>query len=220
MNPKLAIRIGTDFAMFVVLFMLMGYSITGNAIHEWMGIALAVLFGIHISLNFAWVKSIAKGRYTAKRTAGTVINVLMFVATIVTIVSAIPISGTVFRFIPAFADGMTMYRLHVLGANWMYVLIAIHLGMQWSRFLNTLLNRQATDRQPTIIWKILCISVIIFAAYGIFALIMYYSFDIWRGDTSFLMFFVDYISIFILFVAVTHYILILSSKKSTTASDI
>ena len=114
MNPKLAIRIGTDFAMFAVLFMLMGYSITGNAIHEWMGIALAVLFGIHISLNFAWVKSIAKGRYTAKRTAGTVINVLMFVATIVTIVSAIPISRTVFRFIPAFADGMTMYRLHVL----------------------------------------------------------------------------------------------------------
>ena len=93
MNPKLAIRIGTDFAMFAVLFMLMGYSITGNAIHEWMGIALAVLFGIHISLNFAWVKSIAKGRYTAKRTAGTVINVLMFVATIVTIVSAIPIFG-------------------------------------------------------------------------------------------------------------------------------
>ena len=78
MNPKLAIRIGTDFAMFAVLFMLMGYSITGNAIHEWMGIALAVLFGIHISLNFAWVKSIAKGRYTAKRTAGTVINVLMY----------------------------------------------------------------------------------------------------------------------------------------------
>ena len=35
MNPKLAIRIGTDFAMFAVLFMLMGYSITGNAIHEW-----------------------------------------------------------------------------------------------------------------------------------------------------------------------------------------
>ena len=229
MNPKLAIRIGTDFAMFAVLFMLMGYSITGNAIHEWMGIALAVLFGIHISFNFAWVKSIAKGRYTAKRTAGTVINVLMFVATTVTIVSAIPISGTVFRFIPAFADGMTMYRLHVLGANWMYVLIAIHLGMQWSRFLNTLLNRQATDRPPTIVWKILCISVIIFAAYGVFALInrgilpkliMYYSFDMWRGDTAFLMFFVDYISIFILFVTFTHYILILSSKKGTTISDI
>ena len=49
---------------------------------------------------------------------------------------------------------------------------------------------------------------------------MYYSFDMWRGDTAFLMFFVDYISIFILFVTVTHYILILSSKKGTTISDI
>ena len=60
MKQKTILRHITDLAMTVLLLVLMAYSVTGQVIHEWMGIALFVLFIIHHLLNLHWLRSIGK----------------------------------------------------------------------------------------------------------------------------------------------------------------
>lgn len=51
----------TDLAMAVFLLLLMAYSLVGEVLHEWMGIAMLVLFVLHHIWNRAWYKSIGRG---------------------------------------------------------------------------------------------------------------------------------------------------------------
>lgn len=57
----------TDLAMTVFPFVKMACSVTGQAVYEWMGITLFVLFMIRHLLNFQWLQSIGKGRYSLAR---------------------------------------------------------------------------------------------------------------------------------------------------------
>ena len=53
-------RIILDIIMTVLYIILMGYCITGNAVHEILGTITFVLFIIHNILNIKWYKSIFK----------------------------------------------------------------------------------------------------------------------------------------------------------------
>ena len=51
----------TDLALTVILLLLMGYSLIGEAVHEWLGIAMLVLIVLHHIWNRAWYKGLGKG---------------------------------------------------------------------------------------------------------------------------------------------------------------
>lgn len=61
MSRRTIWRRSTDLAMTILLPVLMAYSVTGQAVHEWMGIALILLCILHHLLNLQWLRSIAKG---------------------------------------------------------------------------------------------------------------------------------------------------------------
>ena len=63
-----------DVCMTVLLLCLMAYQVTGEALHEWIGIGMTVLVIIHQILNRKWYGAIFKGRYNAYRILTTVIN--------------------------------------------------------------------------------------------------------------------------------------------------
>lgn len=210
MSKKQIFRLVIDGTMLLMLFWIMAYSLTGNTLHEWSGIALTALFLVHIVLNRGWVGRIFKGRYSVRRTSGLVVNLLMFIALTTLVLASLPISSEVFPWFRLFADEMLPAQIHTLAGNWLFVLIAIHLGMQWSRvqlFLPIFSHRTTT---------IIRIAVVLIACYGVWAiwqrnllpkLIMYYTFDIWRGETSIVRFLVDYIGIFTLFATMGYYLL-------------
>lgn len=50
----------TDLAMTVLLLLLMAYSLVGEVLHEWMGIAMLALFILHHIWNRAWYRSIGR----------------------------------------------------------------------------------------------------------------------------------------------------------------
>lgn len=92
MKRKIILRHITDLAMTVLLLALMAYSVTGQAIHEWMGIALFVLFIIHHLLNLQWLRAIGKGRYPLARILQSVLVLLLFLSMIAQMASAIVMS--------------------------------------------------------------------------------------------------------------------------------
>lgn len=67
----------TDLAMAVLLLLLMAYSLVGEVLHEWMGIAMLVLFVLHHIWNRTWYKSIGRGGLSLHRAVRTALNLLL-----------------------------------------------------------------------------------------------------------------------------------------------
>lgn len=53
-----------DLGMTVLLVCQMGYLLLGEAVHEWLGILLFLLFLLHHLLNRGWHKNLLRGIYT------------------------------------------------------------------------------------------------------------------------------------------------------------
>lgn len=75
MKAKMKIKMGIDFLMTVLLFLLMSYQITGQELHEWFGAEMLVLFLLHNILNIRWYGSLFKGKYTLLRIMQMIINI-------------------------------------------------------------------------------------------------------------------------------------------------
>ena len=54
-----------DVCLTVLLLCLMAYQVTGEALHEWLGIGMTLLLIVHHILNIKWYGAIFKGKYNA-----------------------------------------------------------------------------------------------------------------------------------------------------------
>lgn len=90
----------TDLALAVILLLLMGYSLIGEAVHEWLGIAMMVLAVLHHVWNHAWYKSLSKGRMSVYRTVQTVLNFLLLLSVIGSLLSGLVLSQYILDFLP------------------------------------------------------------------------------------------------------------------------
>jgi len=99
----------------------------GKAQHEWLGVAVFLLFLLHHGLNWRWYKNLFRGRYSAVRLGSLLVNVLLFV-----LMFLVPMSGlTMAEYIPL----LHTFReagagsFHSVAAYLICVLIMIHIGM-------------------------------------------------------------------------------------------
>lgn len=134
MKIKQGIKIIVDTGMFVLLTLLMGEHLLPGKIHEWIGVFVFAQFVLHTVLNFKWYKNLFKGRYTVFRIVDTVVTLSLLVAMLLCIISAIPISTTVFAFIKL-NQAHFGRTLHLITTAWIYMLSAVHLGLHWQRFV-------------------------------------------------------------------------------------
>ena len=65
MRRKIVLKISFDIGMTVILLLLMAYELIGQAVHEWLGIGMFLLFVVHHILNSKWSGNVLKGKYTA-----------------------------------------------------------------------------------------------------------------------------------------------------------
>ena len=100
MRPKEIQKILVDVAMTAVLLCLMAYLLLGEALHEWLGVAMFGLWVFHHGLNWNWHKNLAKGRYTPLRLAQTGVDLLILLSMVGLMVSGVMMSREVFAFLP------------------------------------------------------------------------------------------------------------------------
>ena len=189
--------------LMVCFFMLlMADRYTGSLVHEWLGCVLCILVVRHVWKNRHWYVALRRGRYTLFRCMSTVLNLLLSVASIGTLVSAVPISGHVFAFLGV--EGALVYRtVHVFCAHWMFLLSAVHAGLYVCRVmpeLRLLSGLHVGERGM----RLFCA---FFACYGAYAflerglgrvLTMRSSFMFWGAQESMPLFFLDYGAMFFL----------------------
>ncbi len=211
-NKRLVVRILTDIGMTVCLLLLMPYSLLNETAHEWIGMAMLVLFIVHHIWNRKWLASMAKGKYTAYRVTQTVLVIGMLALMMGSMVSGVFLSNHIFKGINITGTYMIARQVHIFCAYWGFVVMSLHLGMHWNMVV-TMTGR--LWKQPSIIRKWVVRSVAVIAAgYGIYAfgrrqigdyLLMRMHFVFYDYEEGVLPFLADYLAVMIFIAFIGYY---------------
>lgn len=147
MRVEAKIRMAADVCLAVLLPVLMAEILTGQKLHEWMGMGMAVLFILHHGLNRKWWGNVGKGGYTLYRCIGAMLNFLMLADILALTVSGIMMSGFVFDGFSISSGMVFSRRLHLFASHWGFILISLHMGLHWNMALN-LADRRKKGKCP------------------------------------------------------------------------
>lgn len=204
------LRILVDLTMTALLLPLMAYSLVGETAHEWLGVAIYVLFLAHHALNWRWYKELAQGRWNAARVFQTAVNFALLMMMLGLMVSGVILSRDVFTFLPVSADTSFARTLHMVCAYWGFCMISLHIGIHWGAVLRRI-QKRALPRRRTILLRA---TAVLIAGYGICAFIrreigMYMllitTFVFFDFDEPLVLFFLDYLAIMGLFAVIGYY---------------
>ncbi len=171
MKLKIKLKLVIDFLMTVLLLLLMAYQITGQELHEWIGIGMLVLFVAHNLLNLRWYGNLFKGKYKLLRIIQTVINLSLLLTMFCLGFSGIVMSRHVFADFPINRPMATARTMHLSASYWCFVLISTHLGLHWSMILGMFRKLLKRKKIFNIIICILRTAALLFAGYGLYLFI-------------------------------------------------
>lgn len=223
-SPK--VRMVLDMVMIIMLPMQMAYSLIGEVVHEYSGMVMFLFFVCHHLLNGAWWRNLFKGRYTAARVLGIVINLLLVV-----IMAALPVSGILmsrhaFSFLKL--NGASYARtIHLLAAYWGFALMSFHVGLHGRMFLNMAekaFQISKTSKCRSLVLRTAAVGISVYSVYAfihrqladyMFLKMQFVFFDF---SEPLLFFIADYISIMLLFAFIGYYLLQLSLRRKHNIS--
>lgn len=212
MKPKVMIKIYVDIGMTIALMVLMTYELVGQAIHEWLGIGMFILFVMHHILNRKWGGNLLKGHYTPLRIWQTLLVVLVLLCMAGSMVSGIILSRHVLSFL-SISGGRSFARsLHMVSAYWGFVWMSLHLGFHWSMMM-AMAKKVFLNVPSVCTWtvRILAVAIVFYGAYAfvkrdiadyMFLRIQFVFFDF---EEPLFFFLLDYVAAMGLFVFVGHY---------------
>ena len=221
MAGTLKTRIIIDILMTLGLIFQMGYMIVGDLAHEFTGVITISLWVIHNILHYRWYATLGINQYPPKRIIQTALNLLLLISVLGIAVSSVILSSYVFSFL-GIETGMGFARsLHMISVYWSFVLSSLHLGLHWSRIIKIIIKH--TIAKPSKIrTTVLRITALTLSCFGIYSFIkqqilsylflrtMFVFFDF---EQSILSFFFEYVSMMILFVTVSYYIMKFLTKR-------
>jgi len=211
-----------DFVMTILMLAEMAYRFTGNIFHEIAGVSLFVLFIVHNILNRRWYKTIFRGKMNVRRILNIAVNILLLVMMLVLMISAMPISRTIFAFMHIQNNGLIARQIHTLAAYWGLILMAIHVGMHWEMVMGgvrKMIGITGKSRIRTIVLQVFAVIIVVHGVQSSFdknvgsKLILYSTFDILNSDESVRKLFFDYLSIVGTYIFGTYYVLKIVRKK-------
>jgi hypothetical protein len=214
LKGNMLIRMVIDVTMTILMLVAMAYQITGNTIHELVGVVLLILFVVHNILNRRWYKAILMRRYNVRRILSIAVNLLFLVSMAVVIISSVPISSNIFPYIPVEND-MILRQIHVQTSYWGFLFMAVHIGVSWGTIINAVRNMTgitSTNRISTIAMRLIAVLIVVYGVQTSFEkdmlsrLTIYNPFG-WSYDKSTVGFLIDYLSIMGMYISGTHYVL-------------
>ncbi len=157
---KNKLRMPVDMGMMILMLLLMAYSLVGEMPHEVLGITIFALFIIHHSLNFSWWKSLFKGKYTPARILQTLVNLLLVLVMFLQPLSGIAMSKHLFPWLNMGIPSQVSRMVHLLLANWGFVLMSLHLGFH----LNVMKHRMGLSKMPVWLGRIVSLVIVLLGA--------------------------------------------------------
>lgn len=137
-------RFVIDIAMFVAWALTLKYKMLWAG-HEYVGVALFILFVLHMLLNWRWFTGLGKGTYNKTRIIRTIVNVGLLVAMLVTIVTAPFIARAIETGVNGNLPRATYKMLegiHKAGGKLGFGLVVVHMFLHIPFFKNIFRKRQ------------------------------------------------------------------------------
>jgi cytochrome b len=136
MRPRFLIVLTLDLILLLSLCALEHVPFTGMTLHEWLGLAIAVLIVIHLLLSWSWITASTRRffRGASNRTrVNYVLNLSLFAFMVAVIFSGVLSSQ---QALPALASANTRWaRLHDRFSDGLVALAATHLAINWDWLL-------------------------------------------------------------------------------------
>lgn len=213
-----------DIAMTIISVILMGgaYLFPADIVHEILGVALFVLWAVHITLNRRWYGAIFCGSYNTHRILQTTINCGILVCVLFLMISGIILSNHIFTFL-GIESGLGFARIaHLLASQWYFLFMSLHIGLHVEMIAGKM--KVHHEGLSSIIIRVIFIFL---SSYGIYAFITR---GIWRYlilqqqfffldlECGYIQFALDYISIIILFATGIHYLNKILPKRKDKGS--
>ena len=129
MKTKRVFKYVIDIVMTLALLCLIAYQVTGEALHEWIGIGMTVLLIVHHILNIKWYGALFKGKYNAYRILSTVTNTLLFASIALTAFCGMSMSNHAVPFLYGMSDMVFARTTHLALSFWSFILTGFHLGL-------------------------------------------------------------------------------------------
>lgn len=170
MKQKQKIKICVDLLMSVLLLCLMAYQIVGEALHEWLGTGMLLLFLLHNALNVKWYGGLFKGKYRPVRVVQTIVNIGVLLAILCLGFSGIVLSRRVFFFVQG-GPLATARILHLAASYWGFVLMGVHAGLHWEMILGAARRLKKGKSASQLTPWILRLAAMGAAVYGLFCFI-------------------------------------------------
>lgn len=169
MKPQ--IKMGIDILMTALLLGLMAYQITGQALHEWFGAGMLVLFIAHNILNIRWYGNLFKGKYGLLRIIQTTVNFSVLISMLCLGYSGIVMSRHVFAPLSIHGPMATARSMHMAASYWGFVLMSFHLGMHWGMVMGMFRRLSKGRILPGMSVWVLRLAAVLIAGYGLFCFI-------------------------------------------------
>lgn len=163
MANKQKYKIVIDLFMTITLLLLMLFQITGQQVHEYLGIMMLVLFLGHNFLNRKWYSHLFKGKYKFYRCIQTILNI-----SILMMMLGLGYSGMVMaQYVPFSISGSISLarRIHLACSYWGFVLMSVHLGMHLRQIINMFKKYIHLEN------NVLKLAIVIICLYGIYCFI-------------------------------------------------
>lgn len=133
-NPNLT-NLWVDALIFVGTLAAFAPKLTGEFVHEWLGLAFGVALLVHVILHWGWLAGVTQ-RFFRTASWGArfkyLLNAAIFIAFTVIIFSGVMESRSVLQTFGLSVSNQTFWKmLHSLSADVTLWLTALHIGLHW-----------------------------------------------------------------------------------------
>ena len=131
-----AVEIYIDVSLLLALLLLFSPRLTGLALHEWLGLALALPLVVHLLLSWRWIRTatlrLAQGS-GARARINYILNWILFVLIVIEVASGFAISEVAVPTIGIPTVNDRAWRaLHNQTLNLTLLVIGLHIAMNWT----------------------------------------------------------------------------------------
>ncbi len=211
----LLLRLVLDGIAVGVLLVAIAYYWLGNLTHELAGTGIFLLVLLHNFFNRRWWGKAKQAPREPRGWFDLSLTLTLLVAMVALLLTSVWISQSVFSFL-APPGGFTATRIHALAAHWVMILVAVHLGVRWTRVMHaarSLFGLADASRIRRVLLRLVAVAIAGFGLQSSFSmevgtkLAMQMSLEWWDFEASAAGFFLRWISILGLYVFLTHYAL-------------
>ena len=134
LTPRTWLDICLDLTILVSYIAAYSFGFTGQEVHEWLGLALATVLLVHLTLHWDWVVRVTGRlwRRAGRRRVVWLIDLLLLIAMTLCVLSGVLISQFA---VPALGvhltPGSNWNHVHDLTAQLTLALVAAHVALSW-----------------------------------------------------------------------------------------